>query len=267
MKTSIKLTLYYFVYQFACLCVMYFFFYAYYSVAGYLQNGIFQITELTPEQNFNVSVTSMILSSVIYSWHLFHFGYVQSDRHNFSPVSARLMLSVVPLTLGMILWMNYIVEALRLPNIFEDLFIQMMSSPLGILSVAIVAPVFEELLFRGAIEGHLLKTFSRPQYAILLSALIFGIVHGNPAQIPFAFVLGLLLGWLYYATGSLLPGMLLHFLNNSSSVVLMLTVPESSNSMNAMFGPDNAAALAVFGFILSAAFIYVIHEITATRIR
>ena len=265
MKTTIKLTLYYFVYQFACLFVLYFFFYAYYSLAGYLQTGTLQMAELTAAQNFDISVLSMLVSSAIYGWHIFHFRYVQFNRPTFSPVSTPLMLSIIPLTFGMIFWMNYVVEALSLPNVFEDLFVQMMNSPLGILSIAIVAPIFEEILFRGAIQGHLLRSGVRPQYAILLSALVFGIIHGNPAQIPFAFVLGLLLGWLYYITGSLLPGILLHFINNTTSVILMLTVPESASSMNQMFGPTNAAALALFGLILTVCFIYIIQRLMANH--
>ena len=58
-----------------------------------------------------------------------------------------------------------------------------------------MAPLVEELLFRGAIEGHFLQTGKRPGMAILLSALIFGLIHVNPAQVPFASV------WDWYSDG------------------------------------------------------------------
>ena len=58
--------------------------------------------------------------------------------------------------------------------------------------------------------------------AIIASALIFGVVHGNPAQIPFAFLLGVMFGWLYYRTRSLLPGIIGHVLNNSIAAVNMI---------------------------------------------
>ena len=61
-----------------------------------------------------------------------------------------------------------------------------------------MAPVVEELLFRGAIQGHLLRKWKKPLWAIVVSSLIFGIVHGNWVQAPFAFVVGLALGWIYY---------------------------------------------------------------------
>ena len=93
----------------------------------------------------------------------------------------------------------------------------------GIIAIAVMAPLVEELLFRGAIEGHFLQTGKRPGMAILLSALIFGLIHVNPAQVPFAFCLGLVFGWLYYRTGSIIPGMIGHFLNNSLATIAMAT--------------------------------------------
>ena len=62
----------------------------------------------------------------------------------------------------------------------------------------------------------------RPWTAIIVSSLIFGVVHMNPAQIPFAFLLGMMFGWLYYRTGSLLPGIIGHVLNNSVATANML---------------------------------------------
>ena len=58
--------------------------------------------------------------------------------------------------------------------------------------------------------------------AILIASLLFGVVHMNPAQIPFAFLLGAMFGWLYYRTGSLLPGIIGHVLNNSIAAVSMI---------------------------------------------
>lgn len=91
----------------------------------------------------------------------------------------------------------------------------------GILSVCIIAPIFEEIFFRGAIEGYLLRKWENPRWAILVSALIFGLIHMNPAQILFAFLFGIILGELYYRTGSLLPSIILHFINNTLSLILM----------------------------------------------
>ena len=69
-----------------------------------------------------------------------------------------------------------------------------------------MAPLVEELLFRGAIQGYMLREGMKPLNAILIASAIFGTVHMNPIQVPFAFAIGLIFGWLYYSTGSVIPG-------------------------------------------------------------
>lgn len=83
---------------------------------------------------------------------------------------------------------------------------------------AVIPGILEELVFRGWILGAL-RPFGERR-ALLLSALLFGLLHGNLTQIPFAFLLGLLFGFLCIKTGSLWPSMLLHVINNGLSVVM-----------------------------------------------
>ena len=123
----------------------------------------------------------------------------------------------------------------HLPNIAENIFAQMKNNVFGILSVCIVAPIFEEIFFRGAIEGYLLRKWRNPRWAILVSALIFGLIHMNPAQMLFAFLFGIILGELYYRTGSLLPSIILHFINNTLSLILM-NVFEEKDTLTDIFG-------------------------------
>lgn len=89
---------------------------------------------------------------------------------------------------------------------------------IGIISVAVFPALLEEFLFRGAIMGSLLK-FGKP-FAIFTSALLFGLVHGNLVQIPFAFLVGLALGFVVVETGSIWTGVLIHFLNNLISTLV-----------------------------------------------
>ena len=74
------------------------------------------------------------------------------------------------------------------------------------------APIAEELVFRGAIQG-LAKPLGRWQ-AVLLQAVLFAVQHGTPAGMAYALVCGLALGALRERTGKVWPGMLLHTLNN-----------------------------------------------------
>jgi ABC-2 type transport system permease protein/sodium transport system permease protein len=98
--------------------------------------------------------------------------------------------------------------------------------PLVLLSIAIAPAVFEELLFRGLLLQALLPRMS-PARAILASALAFGAFHillfGNLtlAKILPTTCMGLVLGFVCYRSGSVLPGMLLHACYNGMAVGIM----------------------------------------------
>ena len=66
----------------------------------------------------------------------------------------------------------------------------------------IIAPVFEETIYRGIILNGMLKKYS-PKKAIIVSSLIFGLIHLNLPQGLNAFVLGLIIATVYYYTRSL----------------------------------------------------------------
>ena len=87
---------------------------------------------------------------------------------------------------------------------------------LSVISVAVAPALLEEFLFRGAIMGNLIK-YGKP-FAIFTSAFLFGLVHGNLVQIPFAFLVGLVLGFLIIETDSIWTGVIIHFINNFISV-------------------------------------------------
>lgn len=97
----------------------------------------------------------------------------------------------------------------------------MVQLTLGI-SAIIVAPLAEELIFRGYVYG-VLKRFTDGYFAALGSALIFAIVHMHVGTLVPLFALGLLLVAAYEVTGSLLVPIFIHSLFNASSTVLILT--------------------------------------------
>ena len=83
---------------------------------------------------------------------------------------------------------------------------------------AIVPALCEEFAFRGVV----LQSFRKygDSMAIGISALLFAILHGNMNQAPFAFLLGLVIGRLVIATGSIWTGIGIHLLNNTYAIVL-----------------------------------------------
>ncbi|MGE3174809.1 MAG: lysostaphin resistance A-like protein [Planctomycetota bacterium] len=82
----------------------------------------------------------------------------------------------------------------------------------AVLGIVVLAPLTEELVFRGYLLGVLLLALP-PVPAHLLTAAAFGAVHGLPYALPLALV-GLCFGWLRHRYGSLLPSMLAHALHN-----------------------------------------------------
>ncbi|MCI0340753.1 MAG: CPBP family intramembrane metalloprotease [Planctomycetales bacterium] len=87
-----------------------------------------------------------------------------------------------------------------------------------LLLVAVEPAVFEEIAFRGVIQGGLARAFGRRE-ALWASAILFAVIHLNPVTLPFLLLLGLYMGLLREKTGSLYPGMLAHFGHNGLLVV------------------------------------------------
>ncbi|MBS1571880.1 MAG: CPBP family intramembrane metalloprotease [Bacteroidetes bacterium] len=88
-------------------------------------------------------------------------------------------------------------------------------SPMAmVVMTVILAPILEEIVFRGIILKGMLNKGVNPKKAIFISALVFGVIHGYPWQLVGAFFLGLVLGLVYEKTNSLLIPILLHAFNN-----------------------------------------------------
>lgn len=122
------------------------------------------------------------------------------------------LLALVGCCFGVVA-LDFCAEILDLPDMMEDTFIGLGSDPWGIVSIAIIGPVAEEVLFRWGIMRHYMP--GGAWRAILISALAFGIIHMNPAQVPFAAAMGVMLGILYWRSGSIAWPIALHILNNS----------------------------------------------------
>lgn len=261
MSRILKLILYYFIYQLVCTFVLTFLFYAPTVIRQTIESGTLSFPPFAANSEITVTLYALIASNLLFGWHLIHYKYASINRNTLAFVSGELYLPLTLLTLSLMCSLNYLTEIIRLPDLNQSLFLEMKDSIPGIISIAVIAPAFEELFFRGAIEKHLLQKWDKPAYAILVSALIFGLIHGNPAQIPYAFILGLLLGWFYFRTGSLIPCIVIHFINNALSVTLMITLPEKAESMNRLFGETLAPKIAIAGVIIAICCFYYIHKL------
>lgn len=104
---------------------------------------------------------------------------------------------------------------------------------------AVLPAIAEEIAFRGVVFG-LLRPYGKT-IAVVGSAFVFGVMHGNLLQIPFAFIGGLFFGYILAETESILPCMLLHFCNNGLSVLQMFLVTDL---------PEAAAEHIAYGMLI-----------------
>lgn len=129
------------------------------------------------------------------------------------------------------------------------------------LVTAIFAPVFEEWLCRGMVLRGLL-TKVKPAWAIVISALFFALIHMNPWQALNAFIIGVVMGYVYYKTGSLALTMLIHFVNNGLAVVLaqIPSVAEYDFWIQ-MFGIKAYVLVYILGIIMLSGGLYLFKRI------
>lgn len=177
------------------------------------------------------------------------FGIKYFDTNKFK-------ISVLLLSLALIFTLSLISESLAslipMPDFIAELFKDAISLDFaGFLTVGIAAPMLEELLFRGVILAALLHHYS-PAKAIVWSAVIFGIAHLNPWQFIAAFIIGCAIGWLFWKTGSIWIGIIMHCANNSAGFLLGYFTGDINSSFTDMFGGPITHAIVLFICVLAS---------------
>ena len=94
----------------------------------------------------------------------------------------------------------------------------------SLLLLAVLAPIVEELVFRGLIYGWVAGRWST-MAALIVSSLAFAAAHFEPAHIVLVLPLGLLFGWMRRRTDSLLPSLVAHVLNNGFALLAAVYLP------------------------------------------
>ncbi len=127
---------------------------------------------------------------------------------------------------------NWVEQVLPAPGWFWEMFNRIFENDFGFwgafMKVVIIAPLVEELIFRGAIMHGLMRNYSKTT-AIFFSGLLFALFHLNPWQFPATFMLGVLLGWLMIETRNILVAITGHAINNLL-VLLAITFHEDLTS-------------------------------------
>ena len=176
----------------------------------------------------------------------------------FSGRGARRTALAFLLALPVIFLVNILQEAFfpEIPDLVGEQTMQdIMHNPLGLLTVAVLGPVAEELLFRGGVQTDISRRYSHQGWfvPIAFSALVFSLVHMNPAQMPAAAILGLVLGFAYWWTGSLVAPILIHVFNNSFACLGALLTDDDSliRLLGGTAGATIAVLVSAFGLTLA----------------
>jgi membrane protease YdiL (CAAX protease family) len=186
--------------------------------------GVFQIIFSLPETSLLVGVLTALTSIISFGIVLW-VGFRKTKRKfnevfKFNKVSLFLWIAIMVFMIGFVMvtsemdnLLNYI---LPMPEMFRDVFETLMAEQIfiiAIISVGIIPAFAEELFFRGLILDGLKNNYSKRK-AIIISALLFGIVHLNPWQFYGAFIIGLISAWICIETNSILLSIYIHFFNN-----------------------------------------------------
>lgn len=193
-------------------------------------NGELRLDDLLEMMVILIMITTA-LSSFLSGWLVvrsaqkkLHIDKAELRRKN--PWDMGLILKYTVIAMGFSTIAGFVVMGLdMIVNLFDirlttpdfSLTSDMTSNIFMLLSVLVVAPIFEELLCRGVI----LRTLQRynTRFAIIVSSIIFGLLHMNIIQGLPAFAIGLVFAYVSVKANSVIPSMIMHFINNAFAMV------------------------------------------------
>lgn len=193
------------------------------------------------------------------------FGLFQ--RKIRSPQGTRLLkFGLAKLDFVIILWGTIMVLATGvviepLLNLFPETYLDRLGNIMAaggwmMFTSIVIAPIMEEILFREILQDALMRKYG-VFVGILIASAVFGIVHIIPQQVVNAFMIGIVLGYIYYRTGALLPVILIHCINNAISYFTWMLNGGTLLSTREQMGNDTlyftvygiACVLFVIGFV------------------
>ena len=143
-----------------------------------------------------------------------------SERFMFKPIRMSTLFMCVLFTVLIMPLMTFcnLISQLFVENAVADMIGEIIGFPLsvGLFTMAIMPAFCEEIAFRGVIYGGYRRSV-RPAAAMIISGLLFGLMHMNLNQFGYAFVMGIAVAMLVEATGSIYSSILFHFIINATS--------------------------------------------------
>ncbi|MFC2116225.1 lysostaphin resistance A-like protein [Bacteroidota bacterium] len=217
------------------------------SIGLGLLMGVFN--ELAGIQNLSLgNFIAYNISVLFVIWFAWRNRNPQGEKVlHLSSISPALFLLLVILTLSLAIFLDPLTNLLPMPELVEQIFAMLATKDIWtFMMVGITGPILEEVLFRGIILDGFLSRY-KPGKAIFWSAFLFGLFHLNPWQFIPGFLIGLLLGYIYLKTRSLIPVILIHIVNNSFSYLIMYFYGDDIMSFKDLFAESGDYAIFLSG--------------------
>jgi uncharacterized protein len=193
------------------------------------------------------------------------------------PKFIHIVLAILALivSFGIVAYLAQINHALPMPTYFVNMeskaasmtkalldFNSIQQLILTILYIGLLPALVEELFFRGCLQNILLQHFpkSKAWKAILITAVIFGLLHGQMQTLLPRVFLGILLGLLYYYSGSLWLSIIAHFFNNGIQVVFNFLFKQKKLTIDISENPTVTIWVALASFTLCIIIVYAIYN-------
>lgn len=212
------------------------------------------VTDQTQLYDFVMNATlsqalSMTLLAGLATAPILIFIYIRDnnkDRRNGTFVKYKLnnilkYLLIIPFGVFNMLWANYFVGLLQLvmPKFMLESYTDTQQIIEGggfliqFLTAGIVAPIVEELIFRGLVYRRT-KKMTGTIAAAILSAALFGVFHGNWVQAPYAFIIGIVAVFVYEKFKSIVAPIMLHMSANILSVLIMTLASSDTPTVDSL---------------------------------
>lgn len=261
------------------------------GMSGSLLFGASLLTDLQNENTiFSLKFLQALSSVGIFIVPPFLFAYLSGNSLSFKSVSRQqLMLTAVimffamPLINGLSLWN----EQLHLPGFLESVEAWMraaeakamaiteaflaVNTPLGlavnILIIAIIPALGEELLFRGVVQKELSKWSGKVHLSIWITAFLFSAIHLQFLGFFPRFLIGGLLGYMFYWSGSIWLPILAHFVNNAVAVILYYMVAKGrlAADVETIGVNEGQTSMLLISFLSVGLLLYLLREISLKK--
>ena len=198
------------------LIIVWLFLYVATTVISAVLGGVFKNYEIT---KWTIVLGYMLIAILFFGKHYVELSFGRIERRMVWPVVGMSILIAVSQAFVFFSALSLLGVELQYQGEELERRQQLFSGIAGALYCCVMGPIVEEIGFRGLILGGLLKTRCRPWIAILISALVFALLHGFGAHSVTATLFGILVGWLYWRTGSIIPGIIIHVTNNALTAI------------------------------------------------